>query len=217
MGLFGKKEACPVCGGEVKGLFNKKISGKQTLCKDCSSQVSMSKELLKEATPDFMKEHLAYRRSNAEKYSSLHWTVEYEARNLKMGVDPAAGYLYLREVDMDDLDNPVVFAFDQITHYELYRVKSKLDDTETPGEVFLETNLSALGGIAKIVGGKKSNTYEYYRIVLKTAEPYWPELNIEIPFDSPDDVHGILGFGKDLKRMCQVLKGASRREPINLY
>ena len=25
MGLFHKKEACPVCGGEVKGLFHKKI------------------------------------------------------------------------------------------------------------------------------------------------------------------------------------------------
>ena len=29
MGLFGKKEACPVCGSEVKGLLHKKIGGKQ--------------------------------------------------------------------------------------------------------------------------------------------------------------------------------------------
>ena len=47
MGLFHKKEACPVCGGEVKGLFHKKIGGKKALCKDCSAQVSMAKELLK--------------------------------------------------------------------------------------------------------------------------------------------------------------------------
>ena len=50
MGLFHKKEACPVCGGEVKGLFHKKIGGKKALCKDCSAQVSMAKELLKDAT-----------------------------------------------------------------------------------------------------------------------------------------------------------------------
>ena len=49
MGLFHKKEACPVCGGEVKGLFHKKIGGKKALCKDCSAQVSMAKELLKDA------------------------------------------------------------------------------------------------------------------------------------------------------------------------
>ena len=61
MGLFGKKDTCPVCGGEVKGLFNKKIGGKQTLCKECSDQVSMAKELLKNATPEFMKGHLEYR------------------------------------------------------------------------------------------------------------------------------------------------------------
>lgn len=41
MGLFGKKEACPVCGGEVKGLFNKKIGDKKVLCKECSNQVWM--------------------------------------------------------------------------------------------------------------------------------------------------------------------------------
>ena len=57
MGLFGKKEACPVCGGEVKGLFHKKIGGKQALCKDCSAQISMAKELLKNATAEYVKEH----------------------------------------------------------------------------------------------------------------------------------------------------------------
>ena len=44
MGLFSKKEACPVCDSEVKGLFNKKIGGKKVLCKDCSAQISMTKE-----------------------------------------------------------------------------------------------------------------------------------------------------------------------------
>ena len=31
MGLFHKKEACPVCGGEVKGLFHKKSAARR-LC-----------------------------------------------------------------------------------------------------------------------------------------------------------------------------------------
>lgn len=217
MGLFGKKVPCPVCGGEVKGLFHKKIGGKQALCKDCSAQVSMSKELLKEATPAYIKEHLEYRRKNAELYNTLNWAAVYEARSLRLGVDPDAGYLYIREVDMDDLDNPVLFRFDQIEHYEMYRMKKKLDDTESTGEIPLETNLSSLGGVASLVSGKDNNTYEYYRLVLKTKEPYWPELAIEISFNSIDDVYGYDGFGDDLKKMCYVLRAASRGEAVTLY
>lgn len=213
MGLFHKKEACPVCGGEVKGLFHKKIGGKKALCKDCSAQVSMAKELLKDATPEFIKEHLEYRRENALKYNALHWEAEYDARGTKMGVDPGVGFLYLIDADMDDSDNPVVFSFDQITRYELYRLNQKVDDSDTPGATALESTLSALSGIAKILD-KDKNSNDYFRLMLTTTEPYWPELKLEIYFDSPDDIYGFGGFGDDLERMCQVLKSAARREPV---
>ena len=213
MGLFHKKEACPVCGGEVKGLFHKKIGGKKALCKDCSAQVSMAKELLKDATPEFIKEHLEYRRENALKYNALHWEAEYDARGTKMGVDPGVGFLYLIDADMDDSDNPVVFSFDQITRYELYRLNQKVDDSDTPGATALESTLSALSGIAKILD-KDKNSNDYFRLMLTTTEPYWPELKIEIYFNSPDDIYGFGGFGGDLERMCQVLKSAARRDPV---
>ena len=213
MGLFHKKEACPVCGGEVKGLFHKKIGGKKALCKDCSAQVSMAKELLKDATPEFIKEHLEYRRENALKYNALHWEAEYDARGTKMGVDPGVGFLYLIDADMDDSDNPVVISFDQITRYELYRLNQKVDDSDTPGATALESTLSALSGIAKILD-KDKNSNDYFRLVITTTEPYWPELKLEIYFDSPDDIYGFGGFGDDLERMCQVLKSAARREPV---
>ena len=213
MGLFHKKEACPVCGGEVKGLFHKKIGGKKALCKDCSAQVSMAKALLKDATPEFIKEHLEYRRENALKYNALHWEAEYDARGTKMGVDPGVGFLYLIDADMDDSDNPVVFSFDQITRYELYRLNQKVDDSDTPGATALESTLSALSGIAKILD-KDKNSNDYFRLMLTTTEPYWPELKIEIYFNSPDDIYGFGGFGGDLERMCQVLKSAARREPV---
>ena len=213
MGLFHKKEACPVCGGEVKGLFHKKIGGKKALCKDCSAQVSMAKELLKDATPEFIKEHLEYRRENALKYNALHWEAEYDARGTKMGVDPGVGFLYLIDADMDDSDNPVVFSFDQITRFELYRLNQKVDDSDTPGATALESTLSALSGIAKILD-KDKNSNDYFRLMLTTTEPYWPELKIEIYFNSPDDIYGFGGFGGDLERMCQVLKSAARREPV---
>lgn len=215
MGLFGKKEACPVCGGEVKGLFHKKIADKKTLCKDCSAQLSMMKELQKSATPEYIREHLEYRRQNALKYDSLQWVAKYDARGTKMGVDPASRSLYIVDADMDDFENPVVFSFDQITHYELYRMKKRMDYTENAEELYLESALSALSGFAKIIDpDKRSN--EYFRIVLKTTEPYWPELDLQINFDSPDDIYGFGGFGHDLQKMCHVLKSASRGESVRL-
>lgn len=62
MGLFS--EACPVCGGE--GLFLVRIGDKRALCKSCSGQVSMSKDLLEAATPEFIKGHLEDRRKQGE-------------------------------------------------------------------------------------------------------------------------------------------------------
>lgn len=93
MGLFSKKGLCPVCGGEVKGLFLTKIGDKKTLCKGCSKQISMNKGLLKTATPAFIQEHLAYRKKNAEKYAALRWDVEYtDVPGLRFGVDAGAGF-----------------------------------------------------------------------------------------------------------------------------
>ena len=217
MGLFGKrKDGCPVCGGEVKGLFNKKIADKQVLCKDCSAQVSMQKELLKQATPEFMQEHLEYRKKNATKYNALRWDMKFEARSLKMGVDSGAGFLYIIHPDMDDQENPVVFSFDQITRYELYRLNKCVDSSDTPGEVVLESALSFLSGVAKILD-KDKNSQDFFRVVITTTEPYWPEIEVKIHFDSPDDVHGTFGFGKDLQKMCKVMKSAVRKEPVALF
>lgn len=213
MALFGKKEACPVCGDEVKGLFNKKISGKKVLCKNCSDQVSMTEELLKNATVGYIKDHLEYRQKNAIKYNALRWDMKFEVRGLYMGVDPGAGFLYLIHEEMDDEENPVVFSFDQITHYELYRLKKKIDDSDTPGDTSFETGFTVLAGISKLAG-KSNNNVDYFRLVLTTTDPYWPEIEVKIKFNSPDDVYGIFGFGKDLKEMCQIFKKVVRKEQI---
>lgn len=210
MGLFGKKDACPVCGGEVKGLFNKKISGKQTLCKECSSKVSMTKELQKAATPEYIQEHLAYREKNLMKYQALRWDVNYSARELSVGVDPMAGFLYICTPDMDDRDNPVVFSFDQLTHYELYRLNKKVDDSETPGETVLETGLSFLSGVSKLIDSS-NDSRDYFKIVLTTTDPYWPEIEEKINFDT-NRLYGFGGFAEDLKAICQIFKQVIRKE-----
>ena len=215
MGLFSKKEACPICGREVKGLFLVKISEKQTLCKDCSKQVSMQEDLLKTATPDFIREHLDYRRKNAELYTSAHWDAEFSFFGLHIGADAEKKLVYLSHDQMHNEDNPTVFSFDQITGYELFRLKKKVDDASEAGETAIESGLTALGGIARLVSSKSSNTTDYFRLCLTTTDPYWPAVDLKITF-TPSQLYGIGGYHKDVEDGCQMIKRIVRKEPIRI-
>lgn len=216
MGLFSKKDLCPVCGGEVKGLFLIKIGDKKTLCKSCSNQVSMNKGLLENATPEFIQEHLDYRKKNAEKYAALRWDVQYtNIPYLKFGVDPGAGFFYLAHDDLHDEENPVVFSFDQLTGYELYRAKKKVDDADTPGETCLETTSSKIAGAANLLS---DGNYDSFKLKLTTSDPYWPEVEIKINFNL-DALYGLnfqTPFADQLKMMCQMFKNIIRKEPVNI-
>lgn len=218
MGLFGKKDACPVCGGEVKGLFLIKIGDKKTLCKNCSHQVSMSKDLLGDATPEFIEEHLKYRRKNAEVYASHDWTVKITSIvGLEFGLDEAGKAIYLIHDSFHDEDNPVVFSFDQITGYELLRGKKKLDGMEDIGQIPLETGLSALGGVARALNKDSSSTMDTFHLKLTTTDTYWKEIDLKISF-TDDQLYGTLGFGGfagDLKQVCQMIKSIIRKEPVH--
>lgn len=72
----------------------------------------MNKELLKTATPEFIREHLAFRKQNAEKYNALHWDVQYtDIPGLKFGADLGAGFFCLSHDDLHTGENPLVFSF----------------------------------------------------------------------------------------------------------
>lgn len=207
MGLFAKKEACPVCGGEVKGLFLTKIGDKKILCKKCSEPISMQEELLKNATPEFIREHLEYRRKNAEKYASLQWDTRFTAiPGLKVGIDTAGKAIYLiHDTLHDDSENPVVFSFDQITDYKLLRRKTTVDDRETTGSISLETGLTAIAETARTISNEESDAYDYFQLKLITNDPYWSEITLRIDFQL-NRLYGFDGFSDELVELCRMLK-----------
>lgn len=215
MGLFSKKEACPVCGGEVKGLFLVKIAEKQALCKNCSRQVSMSKDLLEAATPEFIREHLDYRRKNAEKYASHSWRIKITSiTGLQFGLDEVGRAIYLVHDDLhDNEENPVVFDFDQIIGYELWRRKKKLDDMGNAGYISLETGMSALGSLARLASGEKSTAVDSFHLKLSTTDPYWKDIDLKIEFTS-SQLNGLGGFAGDMKQVCQIIKNIIRKQPV---
>lgn len=215
MGLFGKKTTCPVCGGEVNGFSLVKIADRQTLCKECSKQVSMQEELLKNATPDFIREHLAYREKNAEKYNTIHWDVEYkEVTGLAVGVSVKERCFYIVHDELHDEKNPLVFSFEQLTGYELYRLNKKVDDADTPGMTALDTGITFLSDIARLV--KKESDTSYLRLKLITNDLYWPEIFIKIYFTA-SQMKGIFGFAPQMEAIGQLFKHIVRKEPVNIY
>lgn len=209
MGLFSKKEACPVCGGEVKGLFLTKIKDKQILCKKCSEPISMDKGLLQNATPEFIREHLEYRKKNAEKYNSLSWPTRfYGVPGLQVGIDEDGQAIYLIHADLHvDTENPVVLSFDQLTGYELQRRNTTVDDLQTTGSISLETGTSMLAEFARTMSNDEESgeKYDYFQLKLTADDPYWSEINLKIDFQLKD-LYGYDGFSDELVQLCQVLK-----------
>lgn len=205
MGGGSEKKPCPVCGGEVKDGFLVKIAGERTLCGDCSSRICMSEELLKIAMPEFIEEHLAYRKKNAERGNALHWDREYSGiPGLWLGVDLKKRAFCLIHEKLRDADNPAVFSFEQIIGYELYHRNRIVDDADTPGETALES-----GG----VNPGEGEGSDYFRIKLITTESYWREMELRINFYA-DELYGYGGFGKELKEVCRLFKKFARREAV---
>lgn len=63
MGLFGKKDPCPICGGTVKGLLPTKVEG-QAICKDCSKNIDLPDGVLNAMTLTDFRGYLAFRQEN---------------------------------------------------------------------------------------------------------------------------------------------------------
>lgn len=216
MGLFSKKEPCPVCGGEVSGLSLIKIGGQKTLCKNCSKKVSMNEDLLSIATPEFIKEHLEYREKNAERFSRCNWTVKFTSiPGFQMGVDEAEGAIYLSHSDLHVKDeNPVILSFDQLTGYEIFRRKKKMDGADMEGPTNLDGGLDKAGAVAWALSSSRTSSVDYFLLKLTTTDPYWEDIEIKIQFTT-SQYYGLWGFGKDMRQACQLLKNIVRREPLS--
>lgn len=65
MGLFSKRDACPICGGKVKGLFPWKIEGQQ-ICADCHGSVDLPQNVENNMTLDDFRGYMAFREENAQ-------------------------------------------------------------------------------------------------------------------------------------------------------
>ena len=65
MGLFSKREPCPLCGGKVKGLLPWKIEG-QCICNECHGMVDLPSGVENNMTLEEFKAYRVYRDENQQ-------------------------------------------------------------------------------------------------------------------------------------------------------
>ncbi|MEG0765348.1 MAG: DUF4428 domain-containing protein [Pseudoflavonifractor sp.] len=103
MGLFGKKEPCPICGGKLPMLLATKIEG-QPICNDCTAKIDLPQELVNTLTLDGLREYLRF----------------YE-ENCKLRDD----FVLSEKVDFGIMDTKIVFDYD----HKLFCMSKNLDKT----------------------------------------------------------------------------------------
>ena len=211
MGLFGfgKKEPCPVCGAEVTGILASKIAGGKALCSHCDDLSCMPKAMLKTATPEFMREHLAFREEEVKTFAAMEHTYEfdYKGKTIWIVVDEGKRLIAVELAEWNSRGNPVILRYEDIIGYELYRGKKKMDDDKTPGKTYSHT----LGTVAVNL---LSDNSPGFTLKLKTKHKYFGDMVLDV-CDPPyrkdkgkyDDDMNVIGY---------LFKCMARGEPFVL-
>ncbi len=112
MGIFSKKEVCPVCGRTIRGDVRTKIKDNVELCPNCSAQIEMDAALLPTMTPEDIKAHLAYREENRQMMGEFTKTRSAEAGSYRLRVDEERQLWYFTNDRRDS--NPPLFSFSAV-------------------------------------------------------------------------------------------------------
>ncbi len=164
MGVFSRKQICPICGRPIRGDVRIKIKDNIELCKACSSEIEMDSSLLATQTVEDIKQHLAYRKANKEKMEKFHVTTSAEAGSFVLRGDINQGVWYCTNDKTDR--NPPLFGFEEL------KSAVYLEDGEPAQE--LKTGLKSL------FGEKSAPTLvQSMKIVIEVDNPYFHEIVVE--------------------------------------
>lgn len=167
MGLFSKKEVCPVCGKKIKGDVLIKIKDNVPLCRECSAAINMDTMMIPYQTPDSIRVHLDYREENQDKFDSFESNLDLKAGTAIFRVDESQKLWYCTTNKRDK--NPPVFTYDEIEDYQY---------TEN-GEPFVPEEKKS--GLAALFGGKKEPIMIHsMKLHIDLSNPYTHNIDIEM-------------------------------------
>lgn len=167
MGLFGKKELCPVCGKKIKGDVLIKIKDNVPLCRECSAAINMETMMIPYQTPESIRAHLDYRDRNQDKFDSFDSDLDLKAGSAVFCVDNTQKIWYCTTNKRDK--NPPVFTYDEIADYQY---------TENGAPYVPEEKK---GAFAKLFGEKKEPVMIHsMKLHIDLNNPYTHTIDIEM-------------------------------------
>ncbi len=205
MGIFSKKNtACPICGGELSGLFKTKLADGQALCRDCAERISLPKDMLKKADVELIKKNLAYRDKQAAMLAEMNIDYDFSYGGVHIKADDNLGYVAIFSSDLNCYRAPLVFKYDDIKGYQFYRIKKLVDDDTTSGKGASET-LSAIFG--------STNANDTYTVKLSIpGDEFWS--NLELLFVATLPYH-TKGFDSNISGIGYFFKCVARNEAFD--
>jgi hypothetical protein len=236
MGLFGKKQECPICGGATPRLLPTEIEGKP-ICKECDKKASMQRQVLEKITLEEYKAHLTYREENAKLHESFQESRVEDLIYEKLHIDDENQMMYVGKAK----NNPPIIKFSEIREVRFveklsgrkiliegkdkYRkevIKLTRDGIETQ-ESFTGILADKLVGMPKwdnigsfIMGiddkmEDSNKPIKYFRIEFIMDNPYWKQANyyfVEPKMRDGEDVDKRRETRIYLERCDEILKSA---------
>ncbi|MCD8230365.1 MAG: hypothetical protein LUD14_00830 [Clostridiales bacterium] len=193
MGLFGKKEVCPVCGKKVKGDVLIRIKDNISLCQACSARVNMDVALLPQQTAEDIRRHLEYRDQNQEKVDSFENTWSERVGVFTVCMDGNKKMWYCTKNKKDK--NPPILSYDEVVS-AVY-----LEDDEPAEEE------EKKGVFGSLFGGKKeAKTLHSMKIHVELSNPYTRTLELEAVPVNGEVRTGSMSYKSNRKALDKVME-----------
>ncbi len=141
MGIFSKKEICPICGRPIKGDVRIKIKDNVELCQVCSSEIEMDAAMIPTMTVEDIKEHLAYRKENQQAMEQFQATQSADAGSYKLRADDSMRLWYCTN-DRSDR-NPPLFKYSELKSAGYLEDGMPAEDLKTGLKARLSTGKTA--------------------------------------------------------------------------
>ncbi len=195
MGLFSKKELCPVCGKKIKGDLLVRIKDNLPLCAACSAMVNMDAVLIPLQTEESIRNHIDYRKANQIKVESFTPNLELKAGSSLFKVDESAKLWYCTRNKKDK--NPPVFSYEELVSAQY------LED----GEPLVEEE--AKGGLSALFGGKKeARMVRSMKVRLELSNPYTQFIDVEVVGLNDEVKVGSMGYKSNRRSLDKILEAA---------
>jgi len=205
MGLFSKKDVCPVCGRKIKGEVHVKIRDNVSVCQNCSAMINMDAAMIPNQTVEDIKEHLKYREKNLEKFIRFESTQEAKAGTTILYVDEPAKLWYCTRNKKEK--NPPIFMYGELSGVQYLEDGQPIENEEKTG---------LLGSLFS--DKAESKAIHSMKLRIELSNPYVKTVDIEMIAPNNEVKTGTITYKSNrraLEKVREILSGIQANQQGN--